>query len=383
MSKAFAFYFPQYCAEPLNDEAWYPGFTDWDLIKNILVRNTKDHKTFLPKVGFYSQETKEVVTNQIMDAQRIGISGFCAYHYWFDGRIALDKLLELLKEASIELGYSYLLCWANESWTKRWVGRSDETIISQTYTMDETLVRKHVDYLSNHFSAPSYYRIEDRPVFFIYNPTSVGFMEILPMYRKVFASEGINPFLVSVETEFLTSPKLAHAFDMTIRFEPRAHFSHCRQRAGRQVYSAVKITAKAFPWLTNFLTTRFIDRHKLYSYSNYSDYLTHSLANLKGRIKSGERTTTSLIFHWDNTPRYLGLASKFNGVTEELAYKNIRKVIDWVRDQDIPFFVINAWNEWAEGATLEQRELQDFDSSDVVSRALETNRSKFPSGQKL
>ena len=35
MTGQYLTFFPQFCPDPLNDAAWRPGFTDWDLIRQL------------------------------------------------------------------------------------------------------------------------------------------------------------------------------------------------------------------------------------------------------------------------------------------------------------------------------------------------------------
>ncbi|MGJ7692190.1 glycoside hydrolase family 99-like domain-containing protein [Escherichia coli] len=50
------------------------------------------------------------------------MDGFNFYHYWFDGTVLLDKPMQnLYNDKSIDI--EYFFTWANETWTRQWVGR--------------------------------------------------------------------------------------------------------------------------------------------------------------------------------------------------------------------------------------------------------------------
>lgn len=369
MTKAFAFYFPQFCQEPLNDAAWYPGFTDWDLIKNVLIRQTPTQGNFAPANGFYCQESQDIVNSQVKAAKALGLHGFCAYHYWFDGDQALGLPVELLRVAAAEHDFKYFLCWANESWTKRWAGKDEDVIITQTYSADPGRIEKHVALLIKHFTSKGYFHVGDRPVLAIYNPGSPELMAVLGLYIEFFEKHGINPYFVAMETDFIHA-RARDSFDMSVRFEPRAYFSHTRQKHGKGLYWGVRSLANRFPALAKVLVSHLVDKSRKYSYAAYSEYVGVSLQNLADRLREGETVSTGLIAHWDNTPRYLDRSTSFTGVTEQLVDSTVQRIVTWAEDHKVPFFLINAWNEWTEGATLERRVRQDFDFGEVVKRAL-------------
>ena len=369
MTKAFAFYFPQFCQEPLNDKAWYPGFTDWDLIKNILIRQGTNRHDFAPADGFYSQDSSLVVRSQVKAAKSMGLHGFCVYHYWFNGTSALQHPLDLLRETTGDGEFKYFLCWANESWTNRWAGRDEDVIIAQMYDFNVKHIEKHVKFLKSYFTTPGYFQINGRPVFAIYNLNSKEFREILEVYFEIFHRFDVNPYFVAMETDFV-STQINRKFEMSVRFEPRAHFSFLRQQHGKHLYWGVRSLTSRFPGFARFLASNFVDKSRMYSYATYSQYLETSLENLAKRAMGGEVVSTSMIAHWDNSPRYLDRATAFSGVTESLVEEVLRKVITWSENHQTPFFLINAWNEWTEGATLEQRLQQDFNFGEIVRRNL-------------
>ncbi len=87
-----------------------------------------------------------------------------------------------------------------------------------------------------------------------------------------------------------------------------------------------------------------------YSYENYiSGYVKH-IADLRDEIGNYIPTVMP---NWDNTPRYGTRGFVLDGSTPELSAKLFADVIDLFADRDLPFILIKAWNEWAEGNYLE------------------------------
>ena len=60
-------------------------------------------------------------------AQAHGIHGFCYYHYWFNGKRLLDQPIDgMLKQKDLDM--PFMLCWANENWTRRWDGKDEDIL---------------------------------------------------------------------------------------------------------------------------------------------------------------------------------------------------------------------------------------------------------------
>ena len=63
----------------------------------------------------------EVRQQQAALAERYGLSGFCYYHYWFNGHRLMQRPVEEML-ASGKPDFPFMLCWANENWTRAWDG---------------------------------------------------------------------------------------------------------------------------------------------------------------------------------------------------------------------------------------------------------------------
>ena len=105
-TRIIAFYLPQFHTIPENDEWWGKGFTDW-----VNVRKAKPiykgHEQ--PRVplnnNYYDLTNPEVIRWQAQLAKDYNVYGLCFYHYWFNGKLLLEKPAELLL--------------ANKDWSKR------------------------------------------------------------------------------------------------------------------------------------------------------------------------------------------------------------------------------------------------------------------------
>ena len=94
-AKIIAFYLPQFHAIPENDSWWGKGFTDWINVKKA---RPLFHGHQQPKIpqgdNYYDLSSPETIRWQAQLANKYNIYGFCFYHYWFNGKLLLEKPAE-------------------------------------------------------------------------------------------------------------------------------------------------------------------------------------------------------------------------------------------------------------------------------------------------
>ncbi|MCK2178917.1 glycoside hydrolase family 99-like domain-containing protein, partial [Hafnia paralvei] len=96
--------------------------------------------------GYYDQSNPETIKVQAKLAKKYGVSGFNFYHYWFDGEVLLDKPIQnLLDNKSIDI--EFFVTWANETWTRQWVGKPNDILIKQEHRPKEEIWEAHYEYL--------------------------------------------------------------------------------------------------------------------------------------------------------------------------------------------------------------------------------------------
>ena len=144
--KIIAFYLPQYHAIPENDEWWGKGFTEWTNVKKAqpVLRGQIQPKVPLNN-RYYCLLDDDVKKWQSDIAKKAGVYGFCYYHYWFDGKLLLEKPAEqMLVNKDIDMPFCF--SWANEPWSRSWKGEAQNVIMPQSYG-DESDWKEHFEYL--------------------------------------------------------------------------------------------------------------------------------------------------------------------------------------------------------------------------------------------
>ena len=195
-TKLIAFHLPQFHTIPENDEWWGQGFTDWVNVKNAKALYKFHNQPRVPLNNFYYDLSDvEVLRWQSELAKKYGIYGFCYYHYWFGGKLLLQKPLEnLLKEKSID--FPFCLCWANETWCRTWDGRSRDVLIRQEYGGEKEW-KEHFKYLKDFFQDSRYIRIHNKPVIVIYRSGDCKcYNEMIACWRELCPEYGIDDLYV-------------------------------------------------------------------------------------------------------------------------------------------------------------------------------------------
>lgn len=336
--RPIAFVLPQFHPIPENDLWWGEGFTEWTNVKKAKPLFKGHYQPQLPatQLGFYDLRLPEARQAQADLAQEYGIHGFCYYHYWFNGKRLLnypiDEMLRLQKP-----DMPFMLCWANENWTRRWDGLDQEILIKQDYSFDDDA--SHMRWLcSNVFPDKRYIRVNDCPVFVIYrHDLFPDIVKTVKIWRDIAVNEFGLKGLYLCTTESFNNQKdpIEINFDAAIEFSPHQVIAHKIKKS------------KIKKWVEKLG----LQKDKTYCLRDYKLGVKQSVNRQLPNYKLYRSVTPS----WDNSARknINGVVSK--GSTPKLFYKWLKFIVNSFTpfSKDENFIFINAMNEWAEGNHLE------------------------------
>jgi lipopolysaccharide biosynthesis protein len=335
--RVIAFYLPQFHPTPENDAWWGEGFTEW---RNVVQARPLFPGHYQPKLpgalGFYDLRLPEVRQAQADMASAYGISAFCYYHYWFNGRQPLSRPFdEVLQSGSPD--FPFVLCWANENWTRAWDGRSGVVLLEQHYSADDD--RAHARWLVRAFSDERYLRVDGKAVFLIYRasllPDPKSTVDIV---REEAERAGVGEVLVCRVESFPEErgDPSAIGFDAAVDFQPDWDIIGSSLRRRR-------------PW-------EWARRLRL-SNTAYADHLVYRYRDVVDRVLAREpvpyRRFGCVTPRWDNTARRRDGGGVFHDSSPAEYERWLRHVLDTAAGAGDPLVFVNAWNEWAEGAYLE------------------------------
>lgn len=339
--KPIAIYLPQFHPVPENNLWWGKGFTEWTNVVKAKPRFDGHYQPHLPAdLGFYDLRLEESRLAQEQLAKAYGIHGFCYYHYWFNGkRLLYEPLDRKLKNANEDL--PFMMCWANENWTRTWDGSENEILLGQDYGIEDD--KKHIQHLITYFKDDRYIKVNGKPVFIIYRPKF--FPEIdktIDIWREEVKKAGFPDLYIgfsqNYEHEFEPTTK---GFDFAFEFQP----------------DFINASART-PFPNTFLekVLRKIKKKLKIKVANQDSYIDYSNFAAKQISKDFKKNVyPGITPMWDNSARRKNNPFILHNSTPE-KYKNwlnhIKNNYPW---ESVPesFLFINAWNEWAEGNHLE------------------------------
>ena len=338
--KAIAFYLPQFHPIPQNDEWWGRGFTEWTNVSKARPSFPGHYQPHIPAdLGFYDLRLPETRSAQADLARQYGVGAFCYYHYWFNGKLLLEKPLEAVL-ADQEPDFPFCVCWANETWTRRWDGGDSKILIDSD--LDRYDPDAHFEYLSKAFFDERYIRIDGKPVFLIYRIDQFpDIRSTIAQWRAKAQSMGLpGIYLGAIHShmhQLSDAETIALGFDAVVGFEP-----HWETLQPQYKMSSVRYPVRRLLGLF---------RRRMFIVHDYAALVRTAMK----RQESFEKHFPCVTPGWDNSARRSYGAMIMQNDDAELFESWLRDAARRVSSypSDEQFVFINAWNEWAEGCHLE------------------------------
>ena len=343
-ARIIAYYLPQFHQIPENDDWWGEGFTEWTNVKKAkpLFRG-HDQPKIPGELGYYNLLDSEVRERQARMALEYGIDGFCYWHYWFgNSKQLLEKPFQEVLSSKKPI-FGFCLSWVNTDWGGLPYGDlNNRLLMKQEYPGREDYIN-HFNYVLDAFKDERYLRIDDKPIFVVYNPKGLpNAKEFIDLWNNLATLNGLKGIYFIAYAHFdydykangfqaLTPPSPSHLF-MRVKYSLLDRLVH--RISGFRLNSLLK----GVPQIRNLYSHK-----RLVRASNYGD------------IPKSINFFPSLSPNWDHSPRSGTKASIIINNKPKLFGQNLRNCYDRIKhnSKDEKIIFIKAWNEWGEGNYLE------------------------------
>lgn len=356
-TKIIAFHLPQFHPIPENDLWWGEGFTEWSNTKKAIPLYKGHYQPRVPLNDYYYNLTDIEALEWEMDlAKKYKVDGFCYYHYWFNGKLLLEKPLELMR--NIENRIPYCFCWANEPWIRSWEG-SNEVLIDQVYPGKEDWL-KHFHYLKKFFLDEKYMKVNNKPILVLYKTKSILKCDEMIAYWDMCCREiGFDGIYVIEEKNGFQRHAVCANSNAYLEFEPLFTNKFCRNVLEK---GADYIYRKIFGYKHG-------TSNLVYNY----DRIWKNILRRKHEKIAGKEICLGAFVDWDNTARKGKRSTFFVGATPEKFGRYIKRQVALAEAEGYPFIFINAWNEWGEGTYLEPDTKFKYKYLEELSEAVNKN----------
>ena len=371
--KVIAYYLPQYHIIDENEKFWGKGFTEWVSVKNakpLYEGHLQPRKPL--NDNYYNLLDDSIKQWQIELAKKYGIYGFCFYHYWFNGKLLLEKPIEQFFENK-NCDLHFCLSWANEPWTDVWVKDKGSTVLIEQKYGNQDDWKMHYAYISKFFKDDRSIKVNGKPLFIIYRAGIISRLnEMLDFWNLLAVEDGFPGLSFAYQNLYNGKPQAPDEsrFDYNIFFEPNYAFYDLNKK-NFKVLRSIKMLLANFCEKYTKLNLRAISPPKKSVAMIDYDKAWESIIN---RIPFNNKCIPGAFTNWDNTPRRGVKGLVYNGSTPEKFQKYLSiQIQNAIKIYKKDMLFLFAWNEWSEGGFLEPDEYYEYGYLNAVKNALEDN----------
>jgi hypothetical protein len=361
MTKVYALHFPQFHSDTLNNRIWGQDFSDWENLISSPTENREGHQVIYPtEMGYYDLADASVRKKQAELAKAYEVDGFIYHHYFFYeeglGATLAKPLENMLIDGEPDLPFAFH--WANQRWTATWQGKGikeHELLQEQNYPDSSSpLVVEHYNWLKRFFHHKNYILVNGVPLFMVFQTFDTRCHPILDKLRELAMADGfpapgihIPQFRVNIEhpiNKDVIPLKMRNTRVTMHNFASDAYYPSNHNFKGNMVPQWCRDGGRGNETRPVYLST-------LTAFDNTP------------------RRDFSTATVWDRRWSHLGVIKSFERDLVETMYYDMCCQTPAARNAGGKFMMVNAWNEWAEGMTMEPSNLWGRQFLDSVRNA--------------
>ena len=171
-----AFNFPSWHPSPFMEQRFGKGWTEFDTLRNARTLFPGHSMPHFPLWGYYDESDPVWAEKEIDLAATYGVDAWMIDWYWHQGTQFYQEQLEqgFLKSSNREK-LKFAVMWANHDWKNVYPARSPDQaaiMLPQVHTIPD--FGNVANYCAEHyFGQPNYLRIDDAPVFGLFDAGKV------------------------------------------------------------------------------------------------------------------------------------------------------------------------------------------------------------------
>ncbi|MDD3154397.1 MAG: glycoside hydrolase family 99-like domain-containing protein [Victivallaceae bacterium] len=345
--------------EPRTRIFWPDGMGEWQTVKNAVPKFPGHQWPRQPRWGYVNEADPCVMEMEINAAADHGVNVFIYDWYWYDRRPFLENCLnDGYLKASNHHRVKFYLMWANHDVGNGWDIRNSHLRNNMIWSgmvdfKEFQVIARRV--ITNYFRQESYYCIDGKPVFMIYDLQNLinglGGIEAtrcaLDWFRKEVESSGFPGVHLQAVSYGDKNLNLSGV------------------DGGKKVKMRDLVTQFSIDSITNYQFAQFVDVNREYP------QVVDDVREEWNRIDREYEITyfPHVSIGWDNNPRFKNLQSNIlkNGTPEafQRALEFAKEFID-AHPQQPPLLTINSWNEWTEASYLQPDDLHGYGYLEAV-----------------
>lgn len=349
-----AYYFPNYHFDERNALTHGAGWNEWDLMRKARPRFPGHHQPKIPLWGYENEADPAVMARKIDAAADHGVDAFIFdWYYYNDGTFLEAALNDGFAKAPNRNRIRYGLMWANHNWVDIHPMPVDceSALLYPGAVTRETFDRMCRYVIERHFRDPSYWLIDGKPYFSIYEIFRLA--EGLGSWEAV--AEALENFRGMVRAAGFPDLHL-NAVIWGVRLLP----GEKTLEDPTEIVRLLKFdSVTSYVWvhhaqLKQFPVTEFDEIFQInreYWQQTALEYPVPYYPNVTMGWDASPRTVQSIPYVNVGYP----MMSIMNTTPEKFrrALECARRFLDDGRRAADRIITVNAWNEWTEGSYLE------------------------------